>query len=318
MTIKASGGARISCSSRACLWRAGGVRRSLRDEHPRTDRGSLRRLSRRPILTTFNRHGRRGADRCSTARARDDDTAVLRWRCRPPSGEGAGHRPCTCMERSGFSRRGRHARRSACGSSLSSYPAGSPLTLRFSRGCLYRATDAQQVAGDACSGQVPASGHPQRTNFGVDSAARLPSAILTFTRFACQSGDDPERPRTVPRIWPNRAYDRKKTRPSASALRAVLPGARARRRARRRGRRHQNAGGGEFKEYHPPCRASRPRHRVHRKGVAYYLNRLDINDETVAQGFGDNHDLATGYAVQKQVHEGPLSGPDEASRAVGC
>ena len=38
-------------------------------------------------------HGRRGADRCCTARARDDDTAVLRRRCRPPTGEGAGHRP---------------------------------------------------------------------------------------------------------------------------------------------------------------------------------------------------------------------------------
>lgn len=30
--------------------------------------------------------------------------------------------------------------------------------LRFSRGCLYRATDAQRVACDACGGQVPASG----------------------------------------------------------------------------------------------------------------------------------------------------------------
>ena len=38
-------------------------------------------------------HGRRGADRCCTARARDHDTAVLRRRCRPPAGEGAGHRP---------------------------------------------------------------------------------------------------------------------------------------------------------------------------------------------------------------------------------
>src|SRR5437763_2527782 len=45
------------------------------------------------------------------------------------------------MERSGFSHRGRHARRSACGSSRSSYPAGSPRTLRFSQGCPYRATD---------------------------------------------------------------------------------------------------------------------------------------------------------------------------------
>lgn len=34
----------------------------------------------------------------------------------------------------------------AHGSSLSSYPAGSPRTLRFSRGCLYRATDAQQAS----------------------------------------------------------------------------------------------------------------------------------------------------------------------------
>src|ERR1700691_1652318 len=35
--------------------RAGRIRRSLRDEHSRTDRRSLRRLSRRPVLTTFNR-----------------------------------------------------------------------------------------------------------------------------------------------------------------------------------------------------------------------------------------------------------------------
>jgi DNA-binding transcriptional LysR family regulator len=61
---------------------------------------------------------------------------------------------CTCTERSGFSHRGRHARRSACGSSRSSYPAGSPRTLRFSRGCPYRATDARQVAGDACRNPV--------------------------------------------------------------------------------------------------------------------------------------------------------------------
>jgi molybdenum-dependent DNA-binding transcriptional regulator ModE len=38
----------------------------------------------------FN-HGRRGADRRCTARARDHDTAVLRRRCRPPAGEGARH-----------------------------------------------------------------------------------------------------------------------------------------------------------------------------------------------------------------------------------
>jgi DNA-binding transcriptional LysR family regulator len=38
-------------------------------------------------------HGRRGADRCCAARARDDDTAVLRWRCRPTTGKGAGRRP---------------------------------------------------------------------------------------------------------------------------------------------------------------------------------------------------------------------------------
>lgn len=53
------------------------------------------------------------------------------------------------MERSGFSPRGRHARRSACGSLRSSCPAGSPRTGRSSRGCRYPATDAGQVAGDA-------------------------------------------------------------------------------------------------------------------------------------------------------------------------
>jgi len=38
-------------------------------------------------------HGRRGGDRCCTARARDHDAAVLRRRCRPPAGESAGYRP---------------------------------------------------------------------------------------------------------------------------------------------------------------------------------------------------------------------------------
>jgi DNA-binding transcriptional LysR family regulator len=61
---------------------------------------------------------------------------------------------CTCTERFGFSHRGRHARRSACGSSPSSYPAGSPRTRRFSRDCPYRATDARQVAGDTCRNPV--------------------------------------------------------------------------------------------------------------------------------------------------------------------
>ena len=50
--------------------------------------------------------------------------------------------------------------------------------LRFSRGCPYRATDAQQVAGDACSGQVPANGHPQGTTW-IDSAAGLPRSGLS-------------------------------------------------------------------------------------------------------------------------------------------
>lgn len=38
-------------------------------------------------------HGCRGADRRGAAGARDDDSAVLRGRCRPPAGEGAGYRP---------------------------------------------------------------------------------------------------------------------------------------------------------------------------------------------------------------------------------
>lgn len=40
---------------------------------------------------------------------------------------------------------GRHARRSACSSSLISYPAGSPRTLRSSRGCPYRTNHARQA-----------------------------------------------------------------------------------------------------------------------------------------------------------------------------
>ena len=42
-------------------------------------------------------------------------------------------------------------------------------------GLSYRATDARQVAGDACSGQVPASGHPQRTTW-VRSWRSLPAS----------------------------------------------------------------------------------------------------------------------------------------------
>ena len=38
-------------------------------------------------------HGRRGADRRCTARPRDHDAALLRWRCGSPVGQGAGHRP---------------------------------------------------------------------------------------------------------------------------------------------------------------------------------------------------------------------------------
>ena len=114
----------------------------------------------------------RGADRCCTARARDDDTAVLRRRCRPPAGEGAGRRPA-------------HVR-----NALASHPGGDtqdearaalhgvriPQARRLraaSRGavCVARLM-ARQVAGDACSGQAPASGHPQRTTW-VDSSPWL-------------------------------------------------------------------------------------------------------------------------------------------------
>ena len=50
---------------------------------------------------------------------------------------------CTCTEPFGFSHRGKHARRSASGSSRSLCPARSPRTLRFLEGCQYRATDAR-------------------------------------------------------------------------------------------------------------------------------------------------------------------------------
>jgi DNA-binding transcriptional LysR family regulator len=40
----------------------------------------------------LNLHGlRRGANRRATAGARDDDVALVCWRCRPAAGEGAGH-----------------------------------------------------------------------------------------------------------------------------------------------------------------------------------------------------------------------------------
>jgi hypothetical protein len=50
----------------------------------------------------------------------------------------------TCTERFGCSHREKHARRSASGSSRSSCRAGLPRTLRFSRGCPDRATDARR------------------------------------------------------------------------------------------------------------------------------------------------------------------------------
>jgi DNA-binding transcriptional LysR family regulator len=61
--------------------------------------------------------------------------------------------------RSGFSRRVRHARRSACGSSPNSYPAGSPRTRHFSRDCPLPATDERKKrarprwprAADSCN-----------------------------------------------------------------------------------------------------------------------------------------------------------------------
>src|SRR5438270_3828107 len=90
---------------------------------------------------------------------------------------------CTCTERSGFSHRGRHARRSACGSSLSSYPAGSPRTRRFSRDYPYRATDARQVAGDACPNPVGsrASGNSPAT-LEAELLSRLSHAKLHAPR----------------------------------------------------------------------------------------------------------------------------------------
>ena len=80
-------------------------------------------------------HGRRGADRCCTARARDHDTAVLRRRCRPPAGQGAGRRPAY-VRALWLPHRVTRARPSACGSSPSSYPAGSRGTLA-SRGAVH-------------------------------------------------------------------------------------------------------------------------------------------------------------------------------------
>src|ERR1700722_20097334 len=74
-----------------------------------------------------------------------------------PSWRGRRAQTCTCTERFGFSHTGRHARRSACGCSRNSYAAGSPRTRRFSRDCPYRATDARQVAGNACRNPVGGS-----------------------------------------------------------------------------------------------------------------------------------------------------------------
>src|SRR3546814_10606007 len=51
-------------------------------------------------------HGRRDADCSCTPGARDHDTAVLRRRCRPPAGEGAGHRPAYIRKALGSHTRG--------------------------------------------------------------------------------------------------------------------------------------------------------------------------------------------------------------------
>ena len=94
------------------------------------------------------------------------------WRgCRAPT--------CTCTERFGSSHRVRHARRNACGCSRSSYPAGSPRTPRFSRGCPYRATDARPVArAGGIAGRADRARH-QPVLEGRDAGRRCDERIKT-------------------------------------------------------------------------------------------------------------------------------------------
>src|SRR5205814_1254619 len=65
----------------------------------------------------------------------------------------------------------RRARRNACGCSQSSYPKDLPPTLHFSRVCPHRATDARQVAGDACR-------NPVGSRAAIASSGVVQSAIV--------------------------------------------------------------------------------------------------------------------------------------------
>jgi hypothetical protein len=93
---------------------------------------------------------------------------------------------------------GRHARRSACGSLPSSYPAGSPRTRRFSRDCQYRATDARQVTGrrGACVDPGRAERHLHRPVAQV-KAKHIHQIVLLHTgsggRTRCGSAAAPAR-----------------------------------------------------------------------------------------------------------------------------
>ena len=82
MSLRSTG--RVACgragSHPAHRHRRSGSSGLGREGEVRCDRGSVQDA------------GRRGADRCGTARDRYDQTAVFRWRCRSPTGEGAGHR----------------------------------------------------------------------------------------------------------------------------------------------------------------------------------------------------------------------------------
>jgi hypothetical protein len=81
-------------------------------------------------------------------RSLDHDAAALHRRCRPLLVRSR-TLTCTCTERSGSSHRGRHARRSACGCSRSSYRTGSPVRTASRRPVHIERLTAE-AAGDLC------------------------------------------------------------------------------------------------------------------------------------------------------------------------
>ena len=123
------------------------------------------------VRTTGDRSGSRTTRHrcCSTAKARDHDTAVLGRRCRPPTGEGAGaglHYGTLWLLTQGETPNTKRVR-----PFTSSYPAGSPVRAAF-RGAVHiaRLTRGRSPAALAVIRSKP-SGDRLKRNRGIPRAA---------------------------------------------------------------------------------------------------------------------------------------------------